>query len=127
MFACAGGFKEYETLLVFRNKLIHVLSATNVFYKLILTEIITATESEEIANLHDLKEKISFLVKAILKSLESGVTQNFYMLLSVMEGCRSDIAVLAEEIRSYLVHDECAGIRVLLLHFRIQKILSIFF
>ena len=115
-----GGFKEYEALLAFRNKLIHTLSLKNVFTQVVSAEIITTRENEEIANIDDLKEKVSFLIKSIMKSLEVGVTQKFYLLLNIMEGCGSDTAMAAEEIKNYVVHYEYAGINFLFyIHCRI--------
>ena len=118
MIACVyiGGFKEYEALLAFRNKLIHILSLKNVFSLVVSAEIITASESEEIANNDDLKENISFVITSVMKSLEVGVTQKFYMLLNVMEGCGGDTAMAAEEIKNYVARDVYAGINFLLLH-----------
>ena len=78
------------------------------FCHLASSEIITATEKEEIATLVDLKEKVSSVIKIILNSVETGVTHRFYMLLTVMEKCTNDVAAVAERIRNFLAHN-CTG------------------
>ena len=117
VYVCAGGFREYEALLAFRNELIHVLSTTNSFYHLVSAKIITTSEDEEMATSVDLKEKVSLVIKIIVKSLENGVTNRFYMLLTVMERCTSDVATVAENIRNFLAHDKCTGIRLFVIKF----------
>lgn len=55
------------------------------------------------------------MIKTMLKSLEIGVTQKFYMLLNVMEGCGSNVAMVAKNIRDYLVHGEHIGIKLFIM------------
>jgi len=85
------------------DKLVNILPVPEIVYKLISSRIITADDEEEIQSKPRSKEKASFVLKKITRSLEVGITQSFSKVLAIMEEHEGDVAMLATEIKSELV------------------------
>jgi len=94
--------KEFEIIKASYDKLINVLPVKTLSHHLVSNEIITVDEEEEIASIPTSKEKASFVLRKIARSLEAGVTQSFYTLLAIMKKHGGDVAVLADQIISNL-------------------------
>ena len=58
--------------------------------KLISERIISIDDKEEIKNMPRPKDKASFILDNIGRSLEAGAKENFYVLLDIMEECGND-------------------------------------
>ena len=77
-----------------------ILPVKSLSHHLVSTGIITVDEEEEIMNITTSKEKASFVLRKIARSLEAGVTQSFYTLLRIMKKHDGDVAILADRIMS---------------------------
>ena len=80
-----------------------MLPTTNITHLLVSAQIITTDDIEEINGMSRLKEKSSYVLRIVAKSLEVGVTTSFYALLDVMENYGGDVTALTKDIRSALI------------------------
>ena len=95
-----AGIEEYKVLKASYDKLASILPVKSLSHHLVSTGIITVDEEEEIMSITLSREKASFVVRKIARSLEAGVTQSFYTLLTIMKGHGGDVAILADQIMS---------------------------
>ena len=95
-----AGVEEYKVFKASYDKLASVLPVKSLSHILVSTGIITVDEEEEIMSITTSKEKASFVLRKIARSLEAGVTQSFCTLLTIMKGHGGDVAVLANRIMS---------------------------
>ena len=79
-------------------KLANVLPVKSLSHHLVSNEIITIDEEEEIASIPTSKEKASFVLRKIARSLEVGITNSYYTLLTLMQNHGGDVAVLASQL-----------------------------
>ena len=79
-------------------KLANVLPVKSLSNQLVSEEIITFDEEEEIASIPTSKEKASFVLRKIARSLEAGITRSYYALLTIMKDHGGDVAVLASQL-----------------------------
>ena len=79
-------------------KLANVLPVKSLSNQLVSEEIITFDEEEEIASIPISKEKASFVLRKIARSLEAGITRSYYALLTIMKDHGGDVAVLASQL-----------------------------
>jgi len=100
---CAGGINEFEIFTTYFNKLVNILPIQNVCHQLISSRIITVDDDEEIKGITRSKDKASFVLRKVARSLEVGLTQSFQKLLIIMEEHGGDAAILASEIKNELV------------------------
>ena len=95
-----------------------ILPVKSLSQHLVSTGIITIDEEEEIMSIATSKDKALFVLRKIARSLEAGVTQSFYTLLTIMKRHGGDVAVLADQIISNFsgsnsiscVHNICSNI-----------------
>ncbi|XP_065902901.1 uncharacterized protein [Dysidea avara] len=97
-----GDVKEFKVFTTFFDKLVNILPVQDIVYKLISSNIITTDDDEEIKSITRSKDKASFVLRKVARSLEVGLTQSFYKLLMIMEERKGDAAILAIEIKSEL-------------------------
>ena len=81
----------------------NIFPVQNVSHNLISLRMITVDDDEEIKGITRTKDKASFVLKKISRSLEVGLTRSFYKLLTIMEEHGGDAAILATEIQNELV------------------------
>ena len=87
-------------LTAFYYKLVCILPVESILYKLVTERIITTDDIEVITHMSRSKDKASFVLKHIDRSLEASVTESFYVLLRLMEECgNSHVKVLVRDIR----------------------------
>ena len=79
-------------------KLANVLPVQSLSHQLVSNEIITIDEEKEIASIPISKEKASFVLRKIARSLEVGITNSYYTLLTIMKSHGGDVAVLASQL-----------------------------
>ena len=77
-------FKQYY------EKLASILPVANILHKLVPEGIITTGDIEEINDKPRSKEKASFILNKIDRSLEADANNSFYALLDIMEECGND-------------------------------------
>jgi len=99
---CVVGFKESEVFTTFFDKLANTLPVLNIAPKLISTRIITVGDDEEIKSIARTQEKATFVLRKVAHSLNAGVTESFYKLLSIMDEHGGDVRVVATEIQNQL-------------------------
>jgi len=78
------------------------LPVVNIASKLISARIITIGDDEEIKSITRTQEKATFVLRKVAYSLNAGVTESFYKLLSIMDDHGGDAHVMATEIRNEL-------------------------
>jgi len=102
-----GSAKEKDVFTSFYDKLASILPISNISPQLVTAQIITTGDNEEISAIVRSNEKASYVLRIIDKSLKAGITKSFYSLLKIMEnyGSESDVALLANEIRTALQDD----------------------
>ena len=81
----------------------NILPVQSIAHNLISSRIITIDDEEEIKSIAKSKDKASFVLRKIARSLEVGLTQSFNKLLTIMEEHGGDAAILSTEIQSKLV------------------------
>ena len=84
------------------------MPTTNISHQLVSAQIITTDDIEEIAAIPRSKEKASYVLRIVARSLEVGMTPSFYALLHIMENYGGDSTTLANDIKRAVV--EYAGI-----------------
>ena len=97
-----GNSKEYEVFLESLDTLEIILPVPKLINKLILAKIINFEDSEEIKGLSNSQKKASFVLNKVAKSLMADVTDDFYLLLSIMEEYEGAVAKVAKKIRARL-------------------------
>ena len=97
-----GNFKELEVFRSFYKMLANILPAKNISPDLISASIITIGDSEEIAAITKSKDRASFVLDKVARSLEVGITCSFYSLLTIMDVYGGDVTILATEIKDAL-------------------------
>ena len=80
-----------------------MLPTTNIIHLLVSAQIITTDDIEEINGMSRSKEKSSYVLRIVAKSLETDITSSFYALLDVMENYGGDVTTLTNDIRSALI------------------------
>ena len=94
----------------FFEKLAHILSVIidDILPKLVPPRIITTGDIEEISKIARSNDKALFILKKIGSTLETGLTNNFYILLELMteEWCSDDIKAIVNDIRTSLLTGE---------------------
>ena len=90
--------KEFKVFKASYAKLANVLPVKSLSDQLVSEEIITFDEEEEIASIPTSKEKASFVLRKIARSLEAGITRSYYALLTIMQNHGGDVAVLASQL-----------------------------
>jgi len=99
LFCFLATCKELVVFTKFFDKVVNILPVQNVASQLISAKIITVDDDEEIKSIVRSKEKATFVLRKVAHSLEVGITQSFYTLLTIMEQHGSDAAVVATAIR----------------------------
>ena len=98
-----GGLIEKYSFKKFFSQLVSMLPTTNITHLLVSAQIITTDDIEEINGMSRSKEKSSYVLRIVAKSLEIDITTSFYALLDVRENYGSDITALTNDIRSALI------------------------
>ena len=78
------------------------MPTTNISHQLVSVKVITTDDIEEITAISRSKEKASYVLRIVARSLEAGITSSFYALLNIMENIGGDVSVLASNIRTAL-------------------------
>lgn len=101
----SGSCMEREVLKTFYHDLVCILPVESILFKLIPQRIITTDDIEKIKHIYILpKEKASYILNIIDRSLEAGVTDSFYILLDLMEEHDNvDVKGLVKDIRRTLM------------------------
>ena len=92
--------KVFEVFKASYSRLANVLPTKSLSHHLVTTGIISVDEEEEIESIPTSKEKASFVLRKIARSLEAGLTNSFNTLLAIMRRHGGDVAVLADQIIS---------------------------
>lgn len=100
------GFKEFKVFTSFFDKLANILPTQNIITQLISVNIITIGDSEEIESIARTKEKAIFVLRKVAHSLDAGITESFYKLLTIMGDHKGDARILATEIQQELKKHE---------------------
>ena len=79
------------------------LPTYNITHLLVSAQIITTDDIEEINGMSRSKEKSSYVLRIVAKSLKVGIITSFYALLDVMENYGGDVTALTKDIRSALI------------------------
>ena len=91
---------EREVLTAFYYKLVCILPVESILYKLVSAKIITTDDIKVINHMSRSKDKASFILEYIDRSLEASITESFYVLLRLMEECdHSPVKVLVRDIK----------------------------
>ena len=102
IFPLTGGFTENEVFKKFYSQLVSLLPTTNISHQLVSAKVITTDDIEEITSISRSKEKASYVLRIVARSLEGGITSSFYTLLDIMENFGGDVSALASSIRTAL-------------------------
>lgn len=94
---------EKKILEDYYSQLTSILQIDRISPQLISARVINIDDLEEINNLKTSKEKASFVLQQIARSLNGHITTSFYSLLRIMEKYGGDIASLANNIRRALI------------------------
>ena len=86
----------------YSDELANILPVDNIMNKLISAKIITYDDSEGIKGLSKSKDRASSVVNKVAKSLQAGITDDFYSLLRIMEEYEGAVAKVANKIREGL-------------------------
>ena len=97
-----GNAKEFKVFREYSDELANILPVNNIMNKLIAAQIITYDDSEEIKGLPKSKDRASSVVNKVAKSLQAGITDDFYSLLRIMEEYEGAVAKVANKIREGL-------------------------
>ena len=99
-FSCVDDCMEMKVLEDYYSQLTSILPIDRIAPELVSARIITIQDLEEIDALKTSKDKASFVLQRIAKSLNGGVKTSFYKLLEIMEDYGGDIAALAKDIKT---------------------------
>ena len=97
-----GGYIENEVFKKFYSQLVSLLPTTNISHQLVSAKVITTDDIEEITAITRSKEKASYVLRIVARSLEADITSSFYALLNIMENFGGDVSALASNIRTAL-------------------------
>ena len=86
---CEGTGREKEVLKIFYGKLAKIFPIS-IIHKLVPAGIITIDDVDDICHIPRPKEKASFILDKIDKSLEADINNSFNTLLDAMEECGND-------------------------------------
>ena len=86
----------------YNDELANILPVNNIMNKLIAEQIITRDDKEEIKGLPKSKDRASHVLDIVAKSLQAGITDDFYSLLGIMEQYEGAVAKVANKIREGL-------------------------
>ena len=95
---------ELKVLTDYYSRLTSILPIDKISPELISARIIAINDLEEIKSFKTSKEKASFVLQHIAKSLDGGITTSFYSLLKIMEDYGGDMASLANDITRSLIN-----------------------
>ena len=90
--------KEYKVFREYSGELANILPVKNIMNQLISAKIITFDDSEEIKGLPREKDKASFVLNTVAKSLQAGITDDFYSLLRIMKKYEGAVAKIATKL-----------------------------
>ena len=81
------------------DELANILPVNNIINKLISAKIITFDDGEEIKSLPKSRDRASFVLNLVAKSLQAGITDDFDSLLEIMDEYGGAVAKIANKIR----------------------------
>ena len=104
---CEGACREKEVLKIFYGKLAKIFPINSILHELIPAGIITTDDMDDISHMPRQKDKASFILNKIDRSLEADVKNSFYTLLDAMEECgNDDVRDIVKDIRRTLMTGE---------------------
>lgn len=86
----------------YSDELANILPVKNTINELIAANIINFDDGEEIKGLPREKDKASFVLNRVAKSLQAGVTDDFYSLLRIMKKYEGVVAKIATKLEKDL-------------------------
>ena len=103
---CKGTCREKEVLKTFYGKLAKIFPIS-ILHELVPAGIITTDDMDDISHIPKRKDKASFILNKIDRSLEADVKKSFYTLLDAMEECgNDDVKHIVKDIRRTLMIGE---------------------
>ena len=98
---------EREVLTNFYKKLVCILPVDSILYDLVPARIVTTDDVENIKHMLSSKDKASFILQKIDRSLEAKFTDDFHVLLDMLEECgNDDVKGLVRDIRQTINNGE---------------------
>ena len=93
-------------LKIFYGKLAKIFPI-NILHELVPAGVITTDDMDDISHIPKLKDKASFILNKIDRSLEADVKNSFYTMLDAMEECgNDDVRDIVRDIRKTLMTGE---------------------
>ena len=93
-----GNSKECKVFDEYFNELANILPVSNIINKLIAAKIIKIDDAEEIKAQPKSQDKAFSVLRKIDSSLKTGITDDFYSLLRIMEEYEGAVAKVANKI-----------------------------
>ena len=89
---------KYAVLRKYSDELANILPVNNIMNKLISANIITYDDMEEIKSLPKSRDKASFVLSLVAKSLQAGITDDYDSLLRIMDEHGGAAAKIAKQL-----------------------------
>lgn len=104
VYSFTGAVIESEVFRKYYVQLVSILPANDLLHQLVATQVINMADVEEIASISTSREKASYLLRIVARSLEAGITTSFYALLDIMENYGNFVtAQAANDIKKMLI------------------------